>query len=185
LFDAIEGVRLANITLRQQGTAARFSLTVAGNFVAEKEKVEFDNLLSANDPDRRVRYAGFAAGEVKDRLFKEADVFCFPTYFYAESFGLVVVESMAYGLPVVTTLWRSVPEVLPKGYPGLVKIRAPREVAEVLLKLTLQNRFAEDREHFIDHYLLDRHLENLARAIHCTEDSSESADSLPTVLMGA
>ncbi len=27
---------------------------------------------------------------------------------------------MAYGLPIVTTRWRSIPEMLPENYPGLI-----------------------------------------------------------------
>ena len=34
-----------------------------------------------------------------------------------------MVEAMAFGLPVVTTRWRSIPEMLPPDYPGLVATR--------------------------------------------------------------
>jgi len=47
---------------------------------------------------RLVEYCGFVTGAEKSRLFREADVFCFPTYYPAESFGLVVLEAMAHGL---------------------------------------------------------------------------------------
>ena len=48
-----------------------------------------------------MRYCGFVAGEEKRRLFRESDCFCFPTYYPAESFGIVVIEAMAFELPVV------------------------------------------------------------------------------------
>ena len=72
-----------------------------------------------------VTYAGFVFGPAKQRILTESDCFCFPTYYYAESFGLVLVEAMAFGLPVITTRWRSIPELLPQDYPGFVDIRSP------------------------------------------------------------
>jgi hypothetical protein len=42
---------------------------------------------------------------------------------------------MAFGLPIVTTRWRSIPELLPSGYPGLVAIRSPAQIADHLLQL--------------------------------------------------
>lgn len=172
LFDAMEGVRIANATLRKQGRAARLRLTVAGNFIDEREKKEYEQLIALDDPATRPEYVGFASGETKHRLFAEADAFCFPTFFYAESFGLVVVEALAFGLPVVTTRWRSVPEVLPKDYPGLVAPHAPEQIAEALLGLATQDRFQNDRQYFLDHYLVDRHLDNLAQAIKQSESAA-------------
>ena len=177
LFDAMEGVRIANERMRKSGSSAFFRLTVAGSFIDEREREEFERISADEDANIRPEYVGFAAGETKNRLFAEADLFCFPTFFYAESFGLVVVEALAFGLPMVTTRWRSVPEVLPTGYPGLVDPHAPQEIASALLDLAQNDEFEEARRHFLDHYLLDRHLDNLARAIRDLD--SVPAEALP------
>ncbi|MDZ7785711.1 MAG: glycosyltransferase family 4 protein [Candidatus Saccharibacteria bacterium] len=47
-----------------------------------------------------VHFAGFVSEEEKDRLFKTSRVFCSPAM-YGESFGIVLLEAMAYGLPLV------------------------------------------------------------------------------------
>jgi len=165
LFDTMEGVRIANDQLRRTGTPARFRLKVAGSFVDERERVEFNQQLTKLDADEQPDYVGFAAAEARNCLYAETDIFCFPTYFYAESFGLVVVEALAFGLPVVATNWRSIPEVLPAGYPGLVEPRNPGQIAEKLLIMARHQGFEEARRHFMNHYLLERHLDNLAKAI--------------------
>lgn len=52
--------------------------------------------------ERNVEFAGFASEADKPRYFASADVFCSPAT-GGESFGLVVMEAMASGKPVVTT----------------------------------------------------------------------------------
>lgn len=79
-----------------------------------------------------VSYRGFVSGEEKARLFCESDVFCFPTYYPGETFGLVIAEAMAFGLPVLTTKWRGLPELLPPSYPWIVEPRSPERLAEAL-----------------------------------------------------
>jgi glycosyltransferase involved in cell wall biosynthesis len=51
----------------------------------------------------------------------------------------VLIEAMAFGLPVVTTRWRGLDELLPRGYAGLVDLRSPDQIAARLLKLMREN----------------------------------------------
>jgi glycosyltransferase involved in cell wall biosynthesis len=50
---------------------------------------------------RRVLWEDGAYGAAKERLYRSADLFVLPTY--GESFGLVVVEALSHGVPVITT----------------------------------------------------------------------------------
>jgi len=170
LFDTLDGVALANAELKRRGLPAVLQLTVAGEFVSPEERAEFDkriqqaDLLLA-DGKPAVRYAGFVSGEDKRRLFAESDCLCFPTYYSAESFGLVMIEALAAGLPVLASHWRSLPEILPAGYPGLVDIRAPEQVANTLISLAMVENSAELRAFFLQRFLLEKHLAALAAAI--------------------
>jgi glycosyltransferase involved in cell wall biosynthesis len=48
-----------------------------------------------------VQFVGLLEGKSKDQALAEADLFVLPSYH--ESFGLAVVEAMAWGLPVIIT----------------------------------------------------------------------------------
>lgn len=96
----------------------------------------------------RVKLRGQQTGEDKGRIFAESDIFCFPSFYARETFGLVVAEAMSYGLPVVTTRWKGIPEVTEDGVCGhLVEINDPKNLAASLCELlddeALRQRFGE------------------------------------------
>jgi glycosyltransferase involved in cell wall biosynthesis len=167
LFDTIEAVRMANE--RYAGNAGVcFKLVVAGSFWVAAERAEFERLLKELQfPDGRpqIEYLGFVSGENKDRLFKGCGCLCFPTYYQAESFGLVAVEAMAYGLPVITTRWRMIPEVLPADYPGLVDPRSPEQIAAKLVDALKWDCFASLREHYLRHFTAEEFWRKMKAAL--------------------
>jgi glycosyltransferase involved in cell wall biosynthesis len=124
------------------------------------------------DPDlaTAVEAIGFVSGADKERAFSEADLFCFPTYYLGENQPVNIIEAFAFGLPLVTTRWRSLPEMLPAGYPGLVDIRAPEQVATALLHLMASEWGERLRAMFLERFTLEKHLAALARALHCVEE---------------
>lgn len=160
LFDTLEAVALVNQRLARNRSPLRVQLTVAGKFWREVEKIEFEQRIvradlnggAADSPGAIVRYCGFVAGEDKRRLFRESDCFCFPSYYQAESFGIVLVEAMAHGLPIITTRWRTIPELLPPGYGGLVEPRSPEQIAAALEELLRQGYDPDLRARFLEHY---------------------------------
>ncbi len=170
LFDAVEAVALVNRELA--GTPIRVSLSVAGGFWQESDKVEFERRIGQPDllreGTRLVTYLGFVSGDEKRRLFKESDCLCFPTYYAAESFGLVVLEAMAWGLHVVTTNWRTVPELLPSDYPGIVRPRSPRELADKLFEMVARPHDPGLRSRFLECYTVGRFADNIRKVLNET-----------------
>ena len=170
LFAAMEGVALANRRLAASGSMARMKLTVAGGFVTAGEKAEFDRMLQSPEHAGNVEYLGFVSGERKEQMLREADVFCFPTCYFGENQPVNLIEAMAFGLPIVTTRWRSLPEMLPPDYPGLVDPQSPEQVAAGLIRLMDEKSGEAMRDNFLGRFTLERHLENLARAFHGVEN---------------
>jgi glycosyltransferase involved in cell wall biosynthesis len=151
LFDLLEAIAIANEKLR--GTPVRMKVVIAGTFFVESERKEFDERIAQADLVNWVEYKGFAAGEEKRALLRTSDCFCFPTYYEAENFPLVLIESMAYGLPIVITNWRGMAEFLPPGYEHIVDPQAPDQLAKALVSLLGEGYDPRLRAHFLEHYI--------------------------------
>jgi glycosyltransferase involved in cell wall biosynthesis len=166
LFDTLDAVRIGNERLRERGSPLWLHLTVAGAFLEEADERTWHAQVAAMGEEgaRTVHYAGFVNGEAKSRLLRECDLLCFPTYYEAESFGLVVVEAMAAGLSVVATRWRGLAEALPADYPGYVRQHAPADIAEALIAALSRDDAAMLRARFLQHFVLEQHLASLAAA---------------------
>ena len=175
IFDALDGVALANAQLAAISSPLRLQLTIAGLFPRDDEEAEFRARIAHPDLAGRVIYAGFVGGAAKETLLRESDCLCFPTYYHAESFGLVIVEAMAAGMAVLTTRWRAIPEVLPADYPAFVAPRAPTEVAAELQRLFTDDHAELLRAHFLEHFTERQHLRMLRDVIHALGDAEFSA----------
>jgi len=71
--------------------------------------------LGLNDA---VMFTGALADAELALLYRQADIFCLPSV--QEGFGIVFLEAMACGLPVVATLAAAIPEVVPDRRAGLL-----------------------------------------------------------------
>jgi len=174
LFDAVAGVVLANQRLAERRFPVSLRLLVAGTFVREEEKAQFERMLAQPDAAGIIEYFGFVSGEQKNQLLREADLFCFPTYYANENQPVNLIEAMAFGLPILTTRWRSIPELFPANYAGLVEVRSPDQIARSLVGL-LPNETGEGfRDIFLRDFTLARHLSGLAEAFRQVEKADDA-----------
>ncbi len=169
IFAAAEAVLRANRELAARKLPMQLKLTAAGNFVTDSEKLEFDRLRENPEFAATVEHLGFVSGERKSQLLRDADLFLFPTRYLGENQPVNLIEAMAFGLPIVTTRWRSLPEMLPPDYPGLVNDQNPDELAATILKVLAARSGQQVREHFRERFTLERHLADLAAAIRSVE----------------
>jgi glycosyltransferase involved in cell wall biosynthesis len=172
-FDAMTGVALANKKLAGQGSPISLRLTVTGTLVTADDRAEFDKLMKDSAISGCVHYAGFVSGKQKDQLLRTADIFCFPTFYPNENQPVNLIEAMAFGLPVLTTRWRSLPEIFPPGYEGLVDVRSPEQIADVLMDLMTVDGEAL-RGLFLRNFTLNNYLAGLATSFHDVEQEDNT-----------
>ncbi len=169
LFDTVAGVALANRHLESRGTSVSLRLVVTGNFVTAAEREQFDRMTEQPGIRGIVEYLGFVSGDQKSQLLREADLFCFPTYYQNENQPVNLIEALAFGLPILTTRWRSLPELFPPNYPGLVDIHSPDQIAEAIVTLLSRESGEGFREIFLRNFTIERHLSGLAEAFRKLE----------------
>ena len=171
VFDALEAVSLANAAGADGAHRLRFRLAVAGTFPTPELEREFEAHVRELDMGGVVHRLGFVQGDAKRAALWEADVFLFPTFYAAEGQPLNLMEAMAHGLPVVTTRWRAIPDLVPIGHPGLVPTRDPAAAAKALVFQALNADGLAERAEFERRFALPAHLRALATALHIASPS--------------
>ena len=124
------------------------------------------NALSLNSV---VTVHGQKTGNEKWKMFANADLFCFPTFYPSEGFPCVLVEAMSFSLPIVSTNWRGIPSIVDDGKTGflvqtknsdLLALRIEKLLSDRQLRseMGLQARLRYERE-----FTRPKHLSSLAR----------------------
>jgi glycosyltransferase involved in cell wall biosynthesis len=127
-----------------------------------------------------VSFLGECVHDTKWRYFRAADIFCFPSFYESESFGNVAVEAMMFGLPVVATRWRGIPDVVDDGVSGiLVPIRDSAALAGALMRLIddpeLRRTLGMNgRRKYLDEYTVEKHIERMAEFIHTVATTEQA-----------
>jgi glycosyltransferase involved in cell wall biosynthesis len=109
--------------------AAGLPLKIAGKMQERLEEEYFEAAVRPHlGPD--IEYLGEVSHSEKVDLLQNARVTLFPIK-WQEPFGLVMIESMACGTPVVATRWGAVPEVIVDGKTGIIVAEHPEMVAAI------------------------------------------------------
>jgi glycosyltransferase involved in cell wall biosynthesis len=145
--------------LKKHGVAFRLDL------VGAPQPAEFARVLAetvdAYGLADEVAFRGVRSGEEKWRIYGDASVFCFPTFFESETFPVVLLEAMQFGLPVVATSWRGIPSIVEDGRTGfLVPHHDAASMADRIETLIGRPDLAADmgrkgRERFLRHFTID------------------------------
>ncbi|MCD8188163.1 MAG: glycosyltransferase [Ruminococcus sp.] len=113
-------------------------------FIAGTGELEdsLKGFAEANGIAGHVHFLGFLPDEELRRAYADCDIFVLPSVAKSEAFGIVQLEAMVYGKPVInTSLPSGVPHVSIDGETG---ITVPPSDAEALAEAI--NRLAEDAE---------------------------------------
>ncbi len=155
--------------LNKSGRDVRFVL--AGRFESDEYEHVFWQKVYEYGLGNKVVYKGVVTGEDKKKMFLNADVFCFPSFFSSESFGIVMLEGMMYQMPIIASRWRGVQSVVNDGENGyLVDIKNADQIATCIGYLyddreLLANMAKESRRLFVEKYELSKYLNNIEKAM--------------------
>lgn len=169
VFDVVEGIARANEKMTAEGSPLRFRLTVIGAFASEVEEKELWELVRQRNLLNAINILGFVSNERKNKELRDADIFCFPSYYLAEGQPASLIEAFAFGLPVITTRWRAIPEMFAENYPGFVDLKSPGQIAEKLRELCVMDLSGPLREIFLRRFTLEKHLTAMAEAMRSVE----------------
>ena len=116
--------------LRKQGV--NFKCNFVGRWSTVTPEL-FKQVVDENDVSLQVEYRGPKYGDEKIEELKCADALVFPTYYPGETFGLVLLEAMEYGLPCISTNVGGIPTVVDNGVTGF--LIEPMEVEKLADKM--------------------------------------------------
>ena len=164
-YDIIDAVKI----LKDKGINVR--LRILGQFKRKEYENKYQSIIDDYKLDSNVFHLGILKGKDKRDVFMDSDCFCFPTYFHSESFPIVLIEAMQYGIPIIATPWRGIPDMVIDGINGLfVDIKAPSQIAEKISFLIkhpneMQKLGINARERYVQEYHIDTHIKNIESAL--------------------
>ena len=165
LLRADKGVSvLMEAAKRLKEAGFQFVINFLGQFENETYRQEVLCFVQAHQLTSYVEFNGLQIGKNKWKYFQDAHIFCFPSFYSSESFGNVLLEGMMFELPVVSTIWRGIPDIVVEGETGLlVAIQDVPALAHSLGYLLAHPQKAQQmgkkgRERFLASYTLDKHL---------------------------
>ena len=124
----------------QLGSKAKDCLLIIGGEGPLRRKLE--HLIVSQELSDRIHLVGFISEQDLPGYYQAADLVVMPTH-ELEGFGLVTVEALACGTPVLSTPIGALPEVLSKVAPELIaQGREPEHLAKSIN--TLLQRFRQD-----------------------------------------
>jgi glycosyltransferase involved in cell wall biosynthesis len=104
--------------LKERGYS--FQCDFVGGETKDIDAKRFAEEVNNRGLNRVAFYKGKKYGKEKWDVFKQSDIFIFPTYYDNECFPLVILEAMAHHLPVVTTNEGGIPDIVENGKNGFI-----------------------------------------------------------------
>ncbi|ARS41666.1 hypothetical protein CA265_19230 [Sphingobacteriaceae bacterium GW460-11-11-14-LB5] len=161
MLELIEAVRI----LKEKSIP--FCLQLVGIFISAEFKVQIEQLIEKYNLTSDVFFLGTKIEAEKWKVFGEADIFCFPTRVPSETFGIVLVESMQFKVPIIATRWNGIPYVVDDKVNGILV--EPNNASDLAAKLELLINDKElrktlgdnGRAKYVDNYSINTFLKNM------------------------
>ncbi len=107
-------------------------LVIAGEGEPSYERSVRARAVHKGGEDAGITFAGFVSGQSKGELWRRAGVFVLPSQH--ENFGMVVLEALAWGVPVVLSREVQLVSFVERHRLGVVATREPAALAEAVVR---------------------------------------------------
>lgn len=141
-----KGVHLAAKAAKQLGK----KLIIAGRVIYDADKKYFQEEIAPLVDDSQVKFIGEVDDQTKNDLYRNAVAFLFPSQ-WEEAFGLVMIEALACGTPVIAFNKGAIPEIIGNGVNGFIvetyeefcdKIKEVGSISRQKCRSSVENRFS-------------------------------------------
>jgi len=124
-----------------------------------KEKLE--NLCAKFNLKENIKFRGHLTSENLEQEYKKSDIFVLPSIHDkkgdTETLGVVLIEAMEFGVPVVATNVGGIPDVVKDGYNGLlVPEKDPDALADAIIKLIKNKELRQELVKNAKKYIKER-----------------------------
>lgn len=90
--------------------------------------------------NKKVNYIKSLNPEEVLGILSQYDVKLLPTYFKSEGYPGILIECLSLGIPVITTNWRSIPEIITDNYNGkIIPIKDTEALKDAILSFSEEN----------------------------------------------
>jgi len=161
VFEALKAVSKVSET-----KGGVFNMQFAGAWASDSFRKQCEDYVIDNELSN-VTFLGVLKGEDKWQAYANADIFFFPSHYESENFPLVLIEAMACGLPIISTRWRGIPQLLEGSKAAeLCDIKSQDQFVSALVKLISdQECRLEYAKHAKKHYLQNFTREKFVKAV--------------------
>ncbi len=119
-----------------KGRGCEIEFQVVGGWGSPEFEAEAQALLRDAGVAEMITFSGVLAGDDKWQAYADADLFFFPSHYGAENFPLVLIEALAYRLPIVSTRWRGIPQLVGDGGAAILcDTKSPGQFADAIEEL--------------------------------------------------
>lgn len=144
--------------LKKKSWGQAFQFSVIGKWASQSFQDTAEEMVRKEGLQDTVVFPGEVTGEEKWKAYRDADVFFFPSHYSSEASPIVLMEALGAGLPIITTKWRGIPNLLDGCSSAIVlPVRRSELYGQALVDL-LERResfpeiFGEARKFYEDRY---------------------------------
>jgi glycosyltransferase involved in cell wall biosynthesis len=138
----------------------------AGSWQSGEDKAYFTTFVQKHGLESTVTYHGFVHAEAKRALLLQAHLLLYPSK--NDAFPLTLLESLAYGIPIIATQEGSIPYILDARCGILLEENQPlvEVVEEALTTLIHADTAQYCQQRYHDHFHQNRFEANLSTLLH-------------------